>query len=81
MSGTYSISMGDRGRVVIPSEVRAHAGLEAGTPLVLIETPGGLMLLTRDQLKRRVRGDLEGLDLVGELLEERRRAASDEDAA
>ena len=73
--------MGDRGRVVIPAEVREHAGLEVGTPLVLIESPGGILLLTREQLKLRVRQDLAGLDLVGDLLAERRRAAHDEDAA
>lgn len=73
--------MGDRGRVVIPSEVRAHAGLEPGTTLVLIEAPGGMLLLTREQLKRRVRDDLAGLDLVDELLAERRHAAADEDTA
>ena len=81
MSGTHAIAMGDRGRVVIPAEVRDHAGLEPGTPLVLIDSPGGILLLTRDQLKHRVRQDLQGRDLVGELLEDRRRAADDEDAA
>lgn len=81
MSGTYTVTMGDRGRVVIPSELRDRAGLREGTPIVLVETPGGIVLLTRDQLLQRVREDLAGLDLVDELIEERRRAAADEDAA
>lgn len=71
--------MGDRGRLVIPAELRARAGLIEGTPLVLLETTGGVVLLSREQLKARVRADLDGLDLIGELLAERRLAATDED--
>jgi AbrB family looped-hinge helix DNA binding protein len=81
MSGTQTITMGDRGRLVIPAEVRERAGLREGTTLVLLETPTGLVLLTRDQLMARVRGELEGADLVAELLADRRRAAAQEDAA
>jgi AbrB family looped-hinge helix DNA binding protein len=73
--------MGDRGRLVIPAELRERAGLTEGTPLVLFETPKGLVLLTRAQLQELVRADLEGLDLVGELLTERRAEAAAEDAA
>ncbi|MGH2469553.1 MAG: AbrB/MazE/SpoVT family DNA-binding domain-containing protein [Chloroflexota bacterium] len=73
--------MGDRGRLVIPVEVRNRAGLVAGTPVVLLETLDGLVLLNRAQLRDRVRADLAGLDLVGELLAERRAEAAAEDAA
>ena len=73
--------VGDRGRVVVPAEVRERAGLREGTRLVLIETPNGLILLTREQLKARVRAELAGLDLVKELLDERRAQADAEDAA
>jgi AbrB family looped-hinge helix DNA binding protein len=73
--------MGDRGRLVVPAEVREHAGLTAGTTVILLETSAGLVLLTRDQLRDRVRHELSGLDLVGELLAERRAAATREDAA
>lgn len=73
--------VGDRGRVVVPAEVRERAGLSEGTRLVLIETPNGLILLTREQLKERVRAELAGLDLVKELLAERRAQADAEDAA
>jgi AbrB family looped-hinge helix DNA binding protein len=78
--GTHTVVVGDRGRLVIPAEVRERAGLSAGTALVLLETPSGIVLLTRDQLRARVRADLQGLDLVSELLEERRAAAASEDA-
>ena len=65
----------------MPADVRERAGMSAGTPLVLIETPDGLILLTREQLKARVRTDLAGLELVNELLAERRVLAEAEDAA
>jgi AbrB family looped-hinge helix DNA binding protein len=81
MDGTYPISVGDRGRIVVPAEVRERQGLVEGTPLILLETPMGLVLLTRPQLRERVRSDLAGADLVAELLAERRHAATAEDAA
>ena len=73
--------MGNRGRVVIPADLRERTGLIEGTVLVLLETPTGLVLLTRPQLQELVRADLAGLDLVGELLAERRTEATAEDAA
>jgi bifunctional DNA-binding transcriptional regulator/antitoxin component of YhaV-PrlF toxin-antitoxin module len=63
----------------VPADVRERAGLEPGTPLVLLESPGGLVLLTRQQLRTPVPDELAGLDLVSELLLERRAAAADED--
>ncbi|MDE0231703.1 MAG: AbrB/MazE/SpoVT family DNA-binding domain-containing protein [bacterium] len=72
--------MGDRGRLVIPAAARERAGLSPGTPLVLLETAGGLVLMTRQQLRSRVREELAGVDLVAELLADRRRAAEREDA-
>lgn len=79
MSGTYKVVVGDRGRLVVPVDVRERGGLEVGTELVLLDTPDGLVFLTREQLKRRVHNELAGLDLVGDLIAERRRAAADED--
>jgi bifunctional DNA-binding transcriptional regulator/antitoxin component of YhaV-PrlF toxin-antitoxin module len=58
--------------LVVPADVRERAGWEAGTPLVLIETDDSVVLLTRGQRRDRVRLELSGLDLVGELLRERR---------
>jgi len=81
VSGTYQVVMGDRGRLVIPAELRERAGLAEGTALILLETPTGLVLLTRPQLQDLVRADLAGLDLVGELLAERRAEAAADDAA
>lgn len=81
MSGTHNLVVGDRGRIVVPAEVRERAGLVAGTQLLLLETPAGLVLLTREQLRARVRADLAGTDLVAELLAERRADAAVEDVA
>ena len=66
---------------MLPAELRERADLDPGTPLTLLETPEGLVLLTREQLRKRVRDNLEGADLVGDLLQERRRAAALEDSA
>ena len=73
--------MGDRGRIVIPAELRDRHHLEAGVPLVLIETERGLILISRDQLRDLVQADLAGEGMLDELLAERRRQAAAEDAA
>jgi AbrB family looped-hinge helix DNA binding protein len=80
MSGTHNVVVGNRGRIVVPADVRARTGLREGTPLVLLETPTGLVLLTREQLRTRVRDQLADLDLVADLLADRRRDAEHEDA-
>ena len=79
VSGTYNVVVGDRGRVVVPAELRERAGLVEGTPLILLETPTGIVLLRRDQLRARVLDELAGTDLVAELLADRRSASAAED--
>jgi len=71
--------MGDRGRLVIPAALRNRAGLSEGAAVVLIDAPAGLLLVSREQLKSLVRADLAGLDLVSELLADRRCQATIED--
>jgi len=71
--------MGDRGRLVIPAELRERLHLEAGSQLLLLDTPGGIVLATREQVKKLVRDRLRGQDLVGELLADRRREAAADD--
>lgn len=66
---------------MVPSDVRERTGIREGTVLVLLETPTGLVLLTRPQLRQRVRDDLQGADLVADLLAERRANAAAEDTA
>lgn len=80
VNGSHVVVMGDRGRLVIPAEVREHLGLGVGTTLTLLEAPDGLVLFTREQLRSLVRRDLAGLDLVDELLADRRSGAAAEDA-
>lgn len=72
--------MGDRGRLVVPLAIREAAGFTEGTKLIAMSTPSGVVLMTRDQLKERVRSELGEADLVTELLSERRAAARVEDA-
>ncbi len=81
MNGTYAVTVGDRGRIVVPAELRERANLQEGTPLVMLDAPGGIVLLTRDQLREMVREELAGTDLVADLLGTRRRAAALEDDA
>jgi AbrB family looped-hinge helix DNA binding protein len=79
VSGTYTVVVGDRGRIVVPAEIRARGELSEGTPLVLLDTPGGLVLMTRTQLRARVRDELAGLELIDELIRGRREAAEVKD--
>ena len=64
--------MGDRGRVVVPAEIRARHGLEPGTPIVWLETAPGLMLVSLDELEKLVHDDYRGLGLVDSLIADRR---------
>ena len=81
MSGTYAVVMGDRGRLVVPAELRERLNLTPGTPVVLFETPSGVVLCTREQLKSLVRERLADRDLVAELIADRRREAEADDVA
>ncbi len=65
----------------MPAELRAAGGFDRGDVLVLIDTPGGVLMLGRERLRELVRRDLEGTDLVATLLQERRDAAAAEDQA
>lgn len=72
MDGVYRTAMGAQGQLVVPVELRERVGLREGVPVALVETDGGVVLLTREQLEARVRADLAGVALVDELLAERR---------
>jgi AbrB family looped-hinge helix DNA binding protein len=81
MSGTYEVQVGNKGRIVLPAPLRERAGLTEGTVLILIDSPDGIAVLTRDQLKARVRSALAGPSLVDDLLDQRRVQAEAEDRA
>lgn len=78
MSGTYAVAMGDRGRLVVPADVRDSQGWSEGTALAVLDTPDGVVLMTKDQLLAHLRRELAGTDLVAELLADRRAAAAAE---
>lgn len=80
MSGTTSMRVGDRGRVVLPAGLRQRRNWPEGTILIAVETERGVVLTRRDELERLVREQLAGSDPVADLMEERRLAASREDA-
>jgi AbrB family looped-hinge helix DNA binding protein len=67
---------------VIPAEIRRELGIHEGSELVALVQDGGVLLLPRTEVKRRLRGLFSGVEtsLAGELLEDRRREAAAEDA-
>lgn len=79
MSGTSSMRVGDRGRIVLPADLRQRRNWPEGTTLVAVETDRGVILTRRDELESLVRDQLAGRDVVAELVEERRAAAARED--
>jgi len=79
MSVTASIKVGNKGRIVVPAELREQHGWSEGTTLVAVEQPDGVLLMTLDEALRTARKQLEHADPVGDLLAERRRAALQED--
>ena len=75
MSDTYVLNLGERGRVVIPAEIRARHNWKQGTELIALETEHGVQLLPRDALLDGLQGSMVGLGTVDEFLAERRREA------
>ena len=78
MSDTYVLNLGERGRVVIPAEIRARHNWTHGTELIALETEHGVQLLPRDALLDGLQGSMAGLGTVDEFLAERRREARSE---
>lgn len=69
---SHSVALGDRGRFVIPSEVRERHGWSAGTELIAVDTDAGVIVMSTDEALAWLQSRLEGRDLVAELLAERR---------
>lgn len=65
----------------MPADVRARAGLTEGTPLLLLDTPAGIVLMTQAQALELLRRQLTGSGVVAQLLADRQAAAAAEDAA
>lgn len=71
--------MGDRGRLVVPRELRDRQDWAQGTELLVIEAPDGVVLVSREQALALLRRQLAGASLVEELVAERRFEARRED--
>lgn len=69
---THALTLGDRGRFVIPIEVRERHGWAPGESLMAVDTDEGLLLMSVSEGLAWLRGRLGGRDLVQELLDERR---------
>lgn len=81
----FQLTVGERGRVVLPAEVRDKLKIKDGDAIALIlETDGTITLKTRDVAIRSVRGMFKHLATPGrlasdELIAGRRREAKMED--
>lgn len=83
MGTTHVIRVGDKGRTVMPVDVRERFGWSEGTTLIALEGAGaedGLLILTQAAALSALRSQLAGHDPVADLLAERRAAAAREDA-
>jgi len=80
MSDTSRLSVGPKGRVVIPVEIRRRLGLAEGSELVALVEGEGVLLLPRDAVKRQLRRMFAGVrtSMVDELTRDRRAAAAEE---
>jgi len=79
----YAVTMADRGRLVLPAEIRARLDIKEGDRLTLVVDPdGSIHLLTAKAFIARLRGAFKhlapGRSLVDELIAERRREAAKE---
>jgi AbrB family looped-hinge helix DNA binding protein len=81
MSDTTLVSVGPKGRVVLPAPIRRELSLVEGTQLVAIVEAGGVLLLPRSEVKRRLRSMFADIrpSLADELIADRRREAELED--
>lgn len=80
MRDTNVLSVGPKGRVVIPVEIRRRLGLEEGSQLVALLEGDGVLLLPRDAVKQRLRGMFADVrtSMAEELIRDRRAAATEE---
>lgn len=80
MSDTHLLSVGPKGRVVIPVEIRRRLGLAEGSQLVALVEGDGVLLLPRSAVKKRLRGMFANVhaSMANELVRDRRAAAKRE---
>lgn len=78
MSDTHVVSVGPKGRVVIPVDVRRELGIREGSELVALVEGEAVVLVPRSAIKTRLRSMFAdvGVSMAGELLEDRRHEAA-----
>jgi AbrB family looped-hinge helix DNA binding protein len=52
---SFPLTVGDKGRLVIPAEIRAAHGWSTGTAVIAVDAPGGVLLLTVEEALEHVR--------------------------
>lgn len=80
----FSVVLGERGRIVLPAEVRQRLDVQPGDRLILIvENKEARLVSAREQISR-IAGCLRdlgpGVSMVDELIAERRAEAAREEA-
>ena len=77
MASSTMLKMGDRGRIVIPQQIREAQGLSTGDTLIIFEDEKGMTLMTRDQLREKMWAGIKNpeVSLVDELIADRRAEA------
>ena len=80
MSDTSVVSVGPKGRVVIPAGIRRELGIEEGSELVALVEGRAVVLVPRSEIKSRLRSFFTGVEasMRDELLTERRADADRE---
>jgi len=83
-SENYAITLGDRGRLVLPSQLRRRLNLQTGDRLIVtVDDEGGFRVVPARELARRLLGLYRdfapGVSLADELIAERREEARRED--
>jgi AbrB family looped-hinge helix DNA binding protein len=80
MSDTSVVSVGPKGRVVIPAGIRRRLRIEEGTELVALVEGEAVVLVPRSAIKSRLRSMFAdvGASMREELLAERRAEAARE---
>ncbi|HEY7847242.1 MAG TPA: AbrB/MazE/SpoVT family DNA-binding domain-containing protein [Candidatus Limnocylindria bacterium] len=75
------MTVGPKGRVVIPAPIRRELGIADGTELVAMVDDGAVVMMPRPVAKARLRALFAHVrgSLADELIAERRREAQDED--
>lgn len=82
--GSVTVRVNDQGRIVLPAQLRAHAGIRPGDTLIAwVNEEGQVVLSSRqaliDRMRLRYRGARDGSSsLVDELIEDRRQEARED---